>query len=698
MAIAALTVDINAQLAGIEGDLGKVSRLAEQSAAKMSRAFDSVGESLRNVFSGVAIGSVGSGFGRLMLRNVFAGVAIGSVIGFGRLITEALDAQDALSDLSKSTAISIELLAGLKGAAITSGTDLEGVAAAVNKLSVNIGKNAEQFAAVGITAREPLEALKQLADVYAAIEDPQMRAAFAAEAVGKSWASLAPLLSDGGESIGDLINKFRDVSGVTEKSAQAAAELNGRLDVLKARVSGAAVELTNLLVPSLTRTAESVEQFAAKGEGLAAVFRGLIGLAKIPFDLALGEIDTSKAGQIKTLEEQLANLEWRAKSARESGGGILNNLVFGKPGDLDKEIAGVRGQLEALRRFGKDKAAGSKPEEAAEGKKAPSDAALKAFIGGERDRQSRGGGRTAKAIDDGTRLVEQLRDQIRATQDLTEVEKLELAIADGKYRTATAANLAIARGYAETLDNIKAARAEAEKEAEAQRERLELFAEGARVFESVRTPTEALNAELDRLVTLLDAGAIDMETFGRAASRAGEEMQRLESKGEDTTNLLDEFAKTAAQNMQTSFANFLFDPFADGTKSMLQAFGDMIRRMIAEAVAADLIRRLFGDLGKGGGSGGGGGSSGLIGSFLDTLSGLLPSFDVGTPYVPRDMLAIVHKGERITPAAQNRPGGGQSISVVINMGSGSSGGDLRQAAGEIARRIGQTVAGAARYA
>ena len=678
MAIAALTVDINAQLAGIEGDLGKVSRLAEQSAAKMSRAFDSVGESLRNVFAGVALGSV--------------------VTGFSRLVTEALDAQDALSDLSKSTAISIDLLAGLKGAAITSGTDLEGVAAAVNRLSVNIGKNAEQFAAVGITARDPLEALKQLADVYAAIEDPQMRAAFAAEAVGKSWASLAPLLSEGGQSIGDLVNRFRDVSGVTEKSAQAAAELNGRLDLLKARVSGAATELTNSLVPSLTRTAESVEQLAAKGEGLAAVFRGLAGLAKLPFDLALGEIDPSKAGQIKTLEEQLANLERRAKNAKESGGGILNNLVFGKPGDIDKEIAGVRGQLDALRRFGKDKAGGQQEADAG-AKKPPADAALKKFIGGGvADRPARGGGgRTAKAIDDGTRLVEQLRDQIRATQELSEVEKLELAIADGKYKTASAANLAIARGYAETLDNIKAARAEAEKEAEAQRERLELFAEGARVFESVRTPTEALNAELDRLVTLLDAGAINIETFGRAASKAGEEMQRLEAKGEDTSTLLDEFAKNAAQNMQTSFANFLFDPFADGTKSMLQSFGDMIRRMIAEAVAADLVRRLFGDFGKGGGSSGGG-SSGLVGSLLESLSGLLPSFDVGTPYVPRDMLAVVHQGERIVPAAQNRPGGGQNISVIINMGSGSSGGDLRQAAGDIARRIGQTVAGAARYA
>lgn len=676
MAIAALTVDINARLAGIEGDLGKVSRLAEQSAAKMGRAFDAVGESLRNVFAGVALGSV--------------------VSGFGRLVTEALDAQDALADLSKSTAISIDLLAGLKGAAVTSGTDLEGVAAAVNKLSVNIGKNAEQFAAVGITAREPLEALKQLADVYAAIEDPQMRAAFAAEAVGKSWASLAPLLSDGGQSIEDLINRFRDVSGVTEKSAQDAAELNGRLDVLKARVSGAATELTNSLVPSLTRTAERVEQLAAKGEGIAAVFRGLIGLAKVPFDLALGEIDPSKAGQIKTLEEQLANLERRAKNARESGGGILNNLVFGKPGDIDKEIAGVRGQLDALRRFGKERA-GGQPDPAADAKKPPSDDALKRFIGGNAADCPARGGRTAKAIDDGTRLVEQLRDQIRATQDLTEVEQLELAIADGKYKTATAANLEVARGYAETLDNIKAARVEAEKEAEAQRERLELFAEGARVFESVRTPTEALNAELDRLVILLDAGVINMETFGRAAARAGEEMQRLEAKGDDTTSLLDEFAKNAAQNMQTSFANFLFDPFADGTKSMLQAFGDMIRRMIAEAVAADLVRRLFGDLGKGGGSGGGG-SSGLLGSLLESLSDLLPSFDVGTPYVPRDMLAVVHKGERIVPAAQNRPGGGQNISVVINMGSGSSGGDLRQAAGEIARRIGQTVAGAARYA
>ncbi len=172
-------------------------------------------------------------------------------------------------------------------------------------------------------------------------------------------------------------------------------------------------------------------------------------------------------------------------------------------------------------------------------------------------------------------------------------------------------------------------------------------------------------------------------------------MQNLENKTAETTGTLTEFARSAAQNMQSAFADFLFDPFSDGTESMAKKFGDAIKRMIAEAASAEIMRRLFGDFGSKGGGGGGNKIGGWIGSLLESL----PSFDVGTPYVPRDTLAMVHQGERIIPAAQNRAGaGGQSISVVINMAGGGSGGDLRQAAGDIARRIGQTVSGAARYA
>ncbi len=665
MAIATLTVDINAKLAGIQGDLGKVSRLAEQNAKRIESAFSGVGSAIKGAFAGLGA-SIVTGF----LSDV---------------VQQVVDAQDALVDLSKSTAISVETLSGLGFAAKTTGGDLDSIAASINKLQVNIGKDPEKYKQLGINAKDGYEAFKQLADIFVSIEEPEKRAAVAAEALGKSWAGAAPALSEGAKGFEALVSKGKEVSGVTAESAAKAAELNAKLDILKARAGGAATELVNALVPSLDRTASRMEDLIKQGNVLHAVLEGLLGVIKLPAQLYFGEVDMSKSGQLKDLEEKLQSLETKAKRANGQGG-IIGDLVFGKKGEFDQQIAVTKNQIEALKKFSKDGAKAGSDEAA---KKPPSDAAIKSFLGGnEKTPKSRAG----KAIDDGARLVEQLRDQIRATQDLTEVEKLELAIADGKYKTASAGNIALAMSYAETLDNIKATKKAVEEEAEAHKKRLEVFAEGARVTESVRTPVEALNAEIEHLLELLDAEAISMETFGRAASKAGDDMQRLESKTEETADTLTEFARSAAQNMQTAFADFLFDPFSDGTDSMLKKFGETVKRMIAEAASAEIMKRLFGDFGSKGG--GGGQIGGWVGSILSSL----PSFDVGTPYVPRDMVAKVHQGERIVPAAQNRAGGGQSISVVINMAGGSSGSDLRQSAGDIARRIGQTVSGAARYA
>lgn len=671
MAIATLTVDINAKLAGIQGDLGKVSRLAEQNAKRIESAFSGVGTAIKGAFAGLGA-SLAAGF----LTDI---------------VQQVVDAQDALVDLSKSTALSIETLSGLGFAAKTTGGDLDSIAASINKLQVNIGKNPEKFKQLGIDAKDGYEAFKQLADIFVSIEDPETRAAVAAEAIGKAWAGNAAALSEGAKGFEALVQKGKEVSGVTAESAAKAAELNAKLDILKARAGGAATELVNGMVPALTRVAEDMEKAAQSGGVLMGILAGLGSALKQVFSgMDYGQSNFSKGQQIKDLEDRIGELQGKADRARKAGGGALNDLIFGKPGEFDNQIATAKNQLEALKKFGKD--AAQKPgEEAA--KKAPSEDAIKRFVGGSSGGGARAGSRAGKAIDDGSRLVEQLRDQVRATQDLTEVEKLEMAIADGKYKTATAGNLAIARGYAETLDAIKANRAASEEEAEAIKKKNEVYAEGTRVMESVRTPTEALNAEIDRLLKLLDAGAINITTFGRAASKAGEDMQNLENKTAETTDTLTEFARSAAQNMQSAFADFLFDPFSDGTESMVKKFGDAIKRMIAEAASAEIMRRLFGDFG----SKGGGGNQ--IGGWIGSLLGSLPSFDVGTPYVPRDMLAMVHQGEKIIPAAQNRAGaGGQSISVVINMAGGGSGGDLRQAAGDIARRIGQAVSGAARYA
>ena len=144
---------------------------------------------------------------------------------------------------------------------------------------------------------------------------------------------------------------------------------------------------------------------------------------------------------------------------------------------------------------------------------------------------------------------------------------------------------------------------------------------------------------------------------------------------------MDEFAKAAAKNIQDTLADFLFDTFADGLDGMASKFAKVLQRMAADALAANIAQYLFGNMGKDGKVGG------LFGSAIGAFSGVLPSFDVGTDYVPRDMVAQIHKGERIVPAAQNRPGQqaaapSQNIRIVNAFDNSVIGDYLGSSAGE----------------
>jgi hypothetical protein len=65
---------------------------------------------------------------------------------------------------------------------------------------------------------------------------------------------------------------------------------------------------------------------------------------------------------------------------------------------------------------------------------------------------------------------------------------------------------------------------------------------------------------------------------------------------------------------------------------------------------------------------GGGGVGGLFGD-AGIGFGSVASFDVGTPYVPQDTLAVVHKGEAVIPAAMNRIGnrGSSNVHMTFNI-------------------------------
>ena len=181
---------------------------------------------------------------------------------------------------------------------------------------------------------------------------------------------------------------------------------------------------------------------------------------------------------------------------------------------------------------------------------------------------------------------------------------------------------------------------------------------------------------------------------------------------------------SAYRGIQGAMADFLFNPFERGVQGMLKSFGGMLQRMIADAVAADLSRRLFGAvgtptsggwlsslLGRGSPTMAGAGSAaenwidsgGLAKSAGGLLSGIggffsnLFSFDVGTDYVPRDMLAKVHQGERIVPASQNTGSNSQPIQITVHVNGHSNAPDVRRAAGQGAREALAALAGAQRY-
>lgn len=115
-----------------------------------------------------------------------------------------------------------------------------------------------------------------------------------------------------------------------------------------------------------------------------------------------------------------------------------------------------------------------------------------------------------------------------------------------------------------------------------------------RVIESLRTEEEAIQASYDKRLAIILANT-------EAGSAAQEELtERLKKQTQDqldALNSMNQFAQQAAQNMQTAFAEFLFDPFDKGVKGMLKGFVDALRRMVAEFLAQKILSTVFGAIG-----------------------------------------------------------------------------------------------------
>lgn len=141
------------------------------------------------------------------------------------------------------------------------------------------------------------------------------------------------------------------------------------------------------------------------------------------------------------------------------------------------------------------------------------------------------------------------------------------------------------------------------KRADTQKELNSTYERYEHIIHGVSRETIAYGEALDDLQKLKDAGIIKDEQWIEVQRRLSEEMLSSKEVANEFGLDIETMAKRAAENIQDTFADFLFDPFQDGLKGMAKGFIDSVRRMIAEAQAAQLAKYLFG--GIAGGSGGG---------------------------------------------------------------------------------------------
>lgn len=137
-------------------------------------------------------------------------------------------------------------------------------------------------------------------------------------------------------------------------------------------------------------------------------------------------------------------------------------------------------------------------------------------------------------------------------------------------------------------------------------------------------------------------------------------------------------AEPLAQKFQAIFEDSFGNAFTDlltGAKNAKDAFTDMansIVQQISRMAAQQIASGLFGG-GKGGGLGG-------FGKFLSGIFG----FATGSSYIAHDQVALLHQGERVLTAQENRQFTGSAGQMVVNNNFTVSGETSRQTQLQIA--------------
>lgn len=675
MAIAKLSIDLETRLASFEKDLKQMSSLSEATAGNIGKAFTG----LTVVFAGLA-GALSVG----AIKQAFDSYVQGAA---------------AMDDMAEITGSTVEKVSALANVAKVSGTDmglLEGglvkLAKAVTLAGDESSDAGAAFKALNLDPKElgavdTADQLKIVAERLAEYEDGAAKTALATTLLGKSGAQLLPYLKDLA-STGDLVSK------VTAEQAAQAEEYEKNLKRLGVAqnevvriISAELVPAANVLVKTFVDVLNGTD--GVRGATKVLADDGSIQSWATSAVRAAGFVVDAFDGVVRVVQAVGKTIgAAAAQAAAVAQGNFAGAKAIGGEwlADLDKLAEKplfskrLEENITAMQKLGGAADVTRKKLKFSGGY---------GGAGGGSGRKGRAGagGASASFTDYDQQLVQKIAgaiektDTVKAAELVRELEKLDQLAAAGL-------DPAIVKAVRDDLTGATKAAAD----------------ELARLNGLLdATPTGKLDQARDDMLLLtkaLEEARISEEQYLEAVTTR---LDLASSKTEKAIDDLDEFAKAAAKNIEGALADFLYDPFSDGVDGMVKKFADAIRKMAADALAAQLAQKLFGAMGKGG-------DWGWVGSLFSAAAmhtggvvGQDSSFSRSVPvsaflnapryhnggFAANEVPAILQKGELVLTKDQQRAAASassaapaQNIRIVNAFDTSVVGDYLGSAAGE----------------
>lgn len=602
---------------------------------------------------------------RDMQSTVKAGLgALGislSGAAFVGMVRGAIDAADQLGKLSEKSGIAVESLSGLKLAAELGDVDFQTLSKGLRAFNVSLveaqnqsSKSSRLFKALGVDINAgPYQAFRQFADAIAQLPDGELKTAAAMEILKKAGAEWIPVLNQGSAGIDEAQRKAEALGiAVGPQFSKDAREFNDNMKLLGKSSTSLGMSIANSVMPALTEMTAQILKASERGEKWLQVWREIQKVA----------IATMAAIHSTPAIERKAEELFAAPARQTVTGKIRYPEMEGPKAPPGPDLEAIRAALAA------------------------SEMEQKRFIAALQSLEKEYASLTAE----GRVAVIQWETEKGSLRELTAAHKGQLlakaAVIDAYRRDAEARRVVI--------DGVNAEVAAIERSREisydliiANKEQIEQMKFEASLVGVSILEQEKMNAvrqiELDLRRRI---AALPRDDEGNMMPGAAEAISAMRAEAEEQKRLVTGWiaARQAAErdwltgvksgmheylDEITNSARMTHDLFVTAFRGVEDALMQFVKRgkldlkslgdeLANQIIRMQIVRPLMGQI-----------SGGLSGLFAPTTatgyegvgSAYVTPFATGTDYVPRDMLAYLHKGEAVVPASDNQGG-----AVTIN--------------------------------